>query len=47
MISPQKSKGIYIYIYSSQISAKNYKVQLIEKKTYNLLKCNMVFRIEL
>jgi len=37
----------YIYIYSSQISAKNYKVQLIEKKTYNLLKCNMVFRIEL
>jgi hypothetical protein len=26
---------------------KNYKVQLIEKKTYNLLKCNMVFRIEL
>jgi len=47
MISPQKSKGIYIYIYSCQISAKNYKVQLIEKKTYNLLKCNMVFRIEL
>jgi len=28
-----------------QISAKNYKVQLIE--TYNLFKCNMVFRIEL
>lgn len=35
------------FFFFSQISAKSYKVQLIGKKTYNLLKCNMVFRIEL
>lgn len=42
---PQKSKGKYFF--SPQISAKNYKVQLIEFLKNNLLKCNMVFRIEL
>ncbi len=45
MKSPQKSKGRYFCFF--QISAKFFSVQLIEKKTYNLLKCNMVFRIEL
>ncbi len=45
MKSPQKSKGRYFCFF--QTSVKNYKMQFIELFKNNLLKCNMVFRIEL